>query len=162
MEMTIADLNHQLQRNQRARGQAGGRAVEATASALGGGGGTPGAYLLGAATGGGAAASPQTFTVSSGASVHGTRAMDELAGRLAEAERERDSIEAQRRQIALQLRSINEQFVAERTNAAARAEQVQRQQRRLEDEVASIRQERAKLIGQVADLEEQTVRQLDP
>ena len=45
----------------------------------------------------------------------------------ADAERERDSLEAQRRTVAMQLRSVNEQFVAERSSSSNRMEQVLRQ-----------------------------------
>ena len=138
LEMTVADLNHQLQRAQRER-MSGVRGTTSVSLGL------VSAQPAGASVvvGGG------------GVSVDGTRAMDELAGRLAEAERERDSIEAQRRQIAMQLRSINDQFVAERTASANRHEQTTRSMRRLEDEVGSLRQERAKMLGTLAELEEQ-------
>jgi|MDTA01.1.fsa_nt_gb chromosome segregation ATPase len=135
LEMTVADLNHQLQRAQRER-MSGVRGTTSVSLGL-------------------VSAQPAGVVGGGGVSVDGTRAMDELAGRLAEAERERDSIEAQRRQIAMQLRSINDQFVAERTASANRHEQTTRSMRRLEDEVGSLRQERAKMLGTLAELEEQ-------
>ena len=135
LEMTVADLNHQLQRAQRER-MSGVRGTTSVSLGL-------------------VSAQPAGVVGGGGVSVDGTRAMDELAGRLAEAERERDSIEAQRRAIAMQLRSINDQFVAERTASANRHEQTTRSMRRLEDEVGSLRQERAKMLGTLAELEEQ-------
>jgi chromosome segregation ATPase len=81
--------------------------------------------------------------------------MDEMASRLAAAERERDTIEQQRRTLAMQLRSVSDGQASERAAASARAEQTQRQLRRLEEETGSLRQERARLLGQVAELEQQ-------
>ena len=153
MEQTIADLNHQLQRAQRdARGK--GSRVDNAAAALGAAGGGPLTLL------GGVGLRPygsvDVGAGGGGAGGYGDsgRTLDEMAGRLANAERERDSMESQKRSLAMQLRSVTDSTNAERSSGTARSEAAQRAQRRLEDEMTTLRQERAKLLGQVAELEQ--------
>ena len=55
----------------------------------------------------------------------------------------------------MQLRTQTEAAAQERSAAASRAEQMQRQLRRAEDEVATLRQERARLLGNAAEAEQQ-------
>jgi len=66
----------------------------------------------------------------------GSSAVDEIATRLSVAERERDSLEQQRRTLSMQLRSVTDAQANERAAATARTEQMQRQLRRLEEEVS--------------------------
>ena len=146
MEATIADLHHQLGRAARERG----RSSDGLGSARYGGDAAALTLALLGASGASALALP-TLTAGAG----GSRAMDEMASRLAAAERERDTIEQQRRTLAMQLRSVSDGQASERAAASARAEQTQRQLRRLEEETGSLRQERARLLGQVAELEQQ-------
>ena len=80
--------------------------------------------------------------------------MEELAGRLAAAERERDALDSQLRSEKALTREAAENAVTEAAAAAARAEGLQRQVRRLEEEASAVRQERAKLQGAIADLEQ--------
>ena len=138
METTIADLQHQLGRAQRARGaRLDGPSGLGAIAAMGDGG-------LGGGGGGGCSEGSTTFVMlgGGGGGGGGSRSFDEMASRLANAERERDSTEAQRRSLTMQLRSVTEAQNAERSQASARAEQMQRQQRRLEDELGSLRQVR--------------------
>jgi len=55
----------------------------------------------------------------------------------------------------MQVRSVSDGQASERAAANARAEQTQRQLRRLEQEVGSLRQERARLLGNATELEQQ-------
>ena len=56
--------------------------------------------------------------------------------------------------LSMQLRAQNDALSAERNAASSRVEGSQRSLRRLEDEVGTLRQERAKLLGRVAELEQ--------
>ncbi len=155
METTVADLNHQLQRANRERGAVGGRYDVPTQvlATMGG----PMASADANATAGGAAAAlgrGGAGVDAAGGAPSSYAAMDEMASRLAAAERERDSIESSQRAVAMQLRAAQEAAANERSTATARAEQVQRQLRRAEDEAGSLRQERAKLLGLNAELEQ--------
>lgn len=151
METTIADLNHQLGKATRERARTG-RHDGLSALSLPGGG-------LGGADAASAALFASSLAAQQMAGMGGggggsLRAMDEMASRLASAERERDSTEQQRRSLAMQLRSSTEAQTSERAAATARAEQTQRQMRHLEEQVGELRQERARLLGNVAELEQ--------
>ena len=127
MEMSVSDLNHQLQRAHRE----GARSSRRNASGAMGGGGLGGGL--------GPVFSDAMLPISSlmasdaagrAARLEGTRAMDELASRLGTAERERDSAEQQRRALTLQLRVQGETHSQERAASGAREEKLQRQARR--------------------------------
>ena len=141
MESTVADLQHQLARAQRDRGR------------LGGGGGSLGVAALELADGTDAASASLRVTYG-GSAARGSQAMEEMASRLADVERERDSTEQQRRSLAMQLRTLQDSMATERAVASADAEQVRRQMRRLEDESAEMRQQRTQTLGQLAEGEQ--------
>ena len=153
MESTIADLQHRLERatRERSRASGGGGRYELATLALGLQAPTGAPASFPAAPVGPQAGFSGVMLAPSG----GSHAMEEMASRLASAERERDTIEQQRRTLSMQARSLSESQASERSAAAARLEQTQRQLRRLEDDVASLRQERARLLGHVAELEQQ-------
>ena len=166
MEATIAELNHQLAKAQREayKGRAAGQ-LDSAAAALGAESG--GGLSIVSGGGGRAGGGRQVIFVDNGGGGggggyggggygggEGTRAMEEMASRLASAERERDAMDSLKRSTAMQLRALTDSTNAERASATARAEAAQRAQRRLEDELTTLRQERARLLGQVAELEQ--------
>ena len=146
-EQTIADLRHKLARHERRR-EPGAR--------YGGAGGDGGG---GGAVGGGAALSaamPTPNSVFHGVRVRveGMEAMEEMALRLGSAERERDQLTQQQRVTSASLRAQTEAQSQERSAAAERAEGLQRQVRRLEDELSEARGQVSKLQAGRIELEQ--------
>lgn len=140
LETTVADLQHQLARANRRAGQHG-RFEQQTYSFL--------------ATGG-ALAPPEggdADLLRGGGGGVTMVALEEISSKLAAVERERDSLDAASRSTALQLRTGKEAAAQEQAATSARAEQVQRQLHRAEDELGSLRQERARLLGLNAELD---------
>ncbi|KAL1530560.1 hypothetical protein AB1Y20_001461 [Prymnesium parvum] len=150
LELVVADLNHQLQRAHRESSRNARR--DGSAFFFSGGLGVGLSPALSDAN------IPISSLISSDAAsrtarLEGTRAMDELAVRLDSAERERDTAEKKRRELALQLRVASETHAQERAALSAREEKLSRQVRRLEEESVTWQQERKRLLGVNQDLE---------